>query len=280
MEATKEPAHGVGAYGLRLTGLAGLEPFLVPAPASWTPLRLACRAARVTLTAERVGLRRAELLTATGASIRIDLDRSGAVFTAPIRPTLDEIVHPYLASVAAVTAFWRGSESFHAAAVAGRTGAWALAGEREAGKSSTLASLAARGHEVVSDDMLVLSGTHACAGPRSIDLRPETARALGIGVELAKTGTRERWRVQVGHVEPELPLRGWIFLEWDTSLELTRLRTSETLQRLLPQRGIRLPPPRPAALLELAGLPGLLLRRPHDLASLPATLSLIEDAID
>ena len=231
------------------------------------------------LTAESVGPRRAELLSATGASICIDRDRGRVVFTAPIQPTLDEIVHPYLASVAAVMAFWRGSESFHAATIVGRTGAWALAGEREAGKSSTLASLAVRGHEVVADDMLVLSGTDACAGPRSIDLRPETARALGIGVELARTATRERWRVQTGDVEPALPLRGWIFLEWGASLELTNLRTSETLQRLLPQRGIRLPPPRPAALLELAELPGLLLRRPRDLASLPSTLSLIEDVI-
>jgi hypothetical protein len=269
----------VGAYGLRLSGVDGLEPFFVQAPASWTPMTLVRRAARVTVTAERVGPRRAELLTATGASIHIDLDRGRAVFTAPLLPGVDEVLHPYLASVAAVTAFWRDCESFHAAAVAGRSGVWALVGEREAGKSSTLASLAVRGHEIVSDDMLVLNGAHACAGPRSIDLRPETAKALGIGVELRKTGARERWRVQVGQIEPELPFRGWIFLEWGTSLELTTLRTSDTLRRLLPQRGIRLPPSNPSALLELAELPGLLLHRPRDLASLPATLALIEDVI-
>lgn len=269
----------MGAYGLRLSGLSGLEPSLVPAPSSWTPLRLARRGGGVTVTAESVGPRSADLLSATGALISIDRERARAVFKAPIQPTLDEIIHPHLASVAAVMAFWGGSETFHAAAIAGRTGAWALAGEREAGKSSTLASLAVRGHQVVADDMLVLSGMDACAGPRSIDLRPETAKALGIGVELARMGTRERWRVQTGYVDPALPLQGWIFLEWGASLELTRIRTSETLQRLLPQRGIRLPPPRPAALLELAGLPGFLLRRPHDLASLPASLSRIEEVI-
>lgn len=279
VKPTGEPEHGLGAYGLRLWGLDGLGSFLVRAPDSWTPLRLVCCAGPVAVSAERVGPRDAELLTATGASIHIDIDQCQAVFTAPLRPGLDEVVHPYLASVAAVTAFWRGCESFHAAVVAGRTGAWALVGERQAGKSSTLAALAAGGHEVVSDDMLVLRGMDACAGPRSIDLRPETAKALGVGVELGRIGTRERWRVHVGHTEAELPLRGWIFLEWSTSLERTTLRTSETLRRLLPQRGVRLPPPRPEALLELAELPGLLLRRPRDLVSLPATLTLIEEVI-
>lgn len=276
------PAGGatppVGAYGLRLSGVEGSEHFLVTAPTTWEPFTLVRNEGTVDTTVEHVGPRRAELVAATGTSIRIDLDRSEVVFTAPTRPRLEEVIHPYLASVAAVTAFWRGCESFHAGAVAGDGGAWALAGERQAGKSSTLAWLATQGHALVCDDMLVLRGANVCAGPRSIDLRREATEALGIGTELGTIGTRERWRFQVGAVEPELPLRGFVFLEWGASVELTTLRHSEVLERLLPQRGIRLPPPRPADLLELARLPGLLLRRPTGLDSLPAAAGLIEEA--
>ena len=67
---------------------------------------------------------------------------------------------------AAVFARWRGLETLHGGAfVDDRGGAWAVLGDRGAGKSSLLAALALAGHEVVADDLLVLDGGDCFAGP-------------------------------------------------------------------------------------------------------------------
>lgn len=176
-------------------------------------------------------------------------------------------------------AYWQGRESFHAGAVAVGDVAWGFVGERGAGKSATLAALSARGHTIVCDDMLVLDQTTALAGPRCIDLRQDAAKALGMGVPLGCIGTRERWRVEIAPVEPELELRGWIFLEWGAATEVASVSASERLGRLLAQRGTRLPPRDDTALLDVARLPGRLLRRPRAFRSLPETLDRLLEAI-
>jgi hypothetical protein len=125
-----------------------------------------------------------------------------------------------------------------------------------------LAGLAARGVPVMTDDVLVLSDSVALAGPRSIDLRAGAARELGIGQPLGMIGGRERWRVSLHPIPPELPFRGWIELRWSNDVRLRSQHGSERLRTLLPHRGLRLPPPRPERMLELAALPILELHRP------------------
>ena len=267
-----------GAYGLRLSGVDGIERYLVDAPDSWTPIEVILRAGPVETEDGWIAPRRAEFVTLSGGLIHLDLDQAQAIVTAPVAPGAEEIVHPYLSSIGAMSAYLMGEECFHAGAVALDGGAWAIVGDREAGKSSTLASLAARGIPIVCDDMLVLRGRTALAGPRSIDLRRDAARALGLGDEIGVVGTRERWRLHVGPVEPELELCGWIFLEWGDELEMRPIPASERLERLLEARGALLPPTEPSALLEFAGLPGFALRRPHGLDSLQATLDAITEA--
>src|SRR4029453_9610267 len=93
----------------------------------------------------------------------------------------DELVHPYLGLAAAVYSRWLGRESFHAGAFQARGCPWIVAGEKAAGKSTLLASLALRGRHVLADDVVVLDGVEALAGPRSIDLRADSAAALGAG---------------------------------------------------------------------------------------------------
>ena len=199
---------------------------------------------------------------------RVDIERvpGRAMFTMPARPSAAELVHPYLASVAAVAARWLGNESFHAGAVEYDGGAWVLLGGKTAGKSSLLATLALAGHAVVTDDVAVVHrDCLVSAGPRLIDLRAEAAAQLGVGRPLGKVGLRERWRMDIRSVPSELPLRGFIELVWGDGPEITRVPAARRVARLVEQRVIhRLPPRDPAFLLELAALPMLELRRPRD----------------
>jgi len=265
----------LGAYGLRLSGVNGLDEFLVGAPADWTPVELVVRSGIVATSDGWTEGRRASFVTLSGGLIELDLDRGEAIITAAEMPRTEEIVHPYLSSVGAMAGYLKAQESFHAGAVEIAGGAWGVVGDREAGKSSTLAAFAVAGFPLVCDDTLVLSAGVVLAGPRSIDLRQDAAQKLGLGDELGVVGRRERWRLHVGPVEPEVELRGWIFLEWGDELEVEPLAVPDVLSRLLRQRAVKLPPREPEAILELASLGGLLLRRPRGLEGLSDTIEAI-----
>jgi hypothetical protein len=193
----------------------------------------------------------------------------------------EEIIHPYLAPAAAIVQRWHGRESLHAGAFVAGAGAWALLGERESGKSSTLAYLSKAGHEIVTDDMLIFDGQGVFFGPRSVDLRREAADYLGTGAaSIGMTGARERWRLDVaGGSTTPVPLIGCVFLEWADRLELVRLSGSERLERLFAHRGVRLPPTDPTALLGVAALDGFELRRPSGWDSLDDAMELLLDRV-
>jgi hypothetical protein len=113
-------------------------------------------------------------------------------------------------------------------------GAWAVLGDKENGKSTTLAWFALNGHPVLADDLLVVDGDAALAGPRCIDLRQESSERLGVGEPLGVVGQRARWRFELGDVPPRVPLRGFITLTWDRALALEPLRGVERLLALMP----------------------------------------------
>ena len=115
---------------------------------------------------------------------------------------------------------------------------------------------------IMSDDLLVLDGLDALAGPRCIDLRQETAAALEVGVPIGVVGSRERWRVHPGAVAPAVPLLGWIFLAWADTVAMVPLPPAERLARLFGHEALQMGPAQPAAYLDLAGLPAWELRRP------------------
>src|ERR1019366_7601680 len=186
-----------------------------------------------------------------------------ATFMLGQRPSDGALVHPHLASVAVVAAHWLGRETFHAGAFLAGGGVWGVLGDKEAGKSSLLASLALAGVPVVSDDILVLDQMTALAGPRSIDLRAGAARHLAVGEAVGVMGTRERWRLVLGPIAAEAPMRGWVLLRWDTDTGVRALSGSERLIKLAAHRGGRLYPPEPGLLVALSALPVLELRRPH-----------------
>ena len=66
----------------------------------------------------------------------------GGIRDSGVYPEDGRLVHPVLATVGAVFAWWRGDVVFHGGAVVIGDGAWGLLGERGTGKSSLLAGLA------------------------------------------------------------------------------------------------------------------------------------------
>ena len=255
----------VGAYGLRLEGVEEARSFLVAADAEWPSFELTQRheepgeAGALDLVSDET----AELQLRSGGRILIDRSEAVISYAVPRRLRVDELLHPFLAPAAAVIAYWLGRQSFHAGAFVTDDGVLGLLADREGGKSSTLGWLARQGRPVVCDDMLIVEGRTALAGPRSVDLRPEAAEALGAGEPLGTVGMRERWRLGLGPVEPALPLRGWVFLSWGDEVRLESLPASERFARLFAHRGVRLPPRDPDAVFDLATLPGWELTRPR-----------------
>ena len=260
---------GLGAYGLRLHGVEGAERLLVSAEASWPVLDIRLEVGDATVARDRFDSESAQVRLRTGGSVSIERNSGRATFTVPLPLSPDELVHPYLAPVAAITAHWHGRESLHGGGIAVGGCAVGLVGDRLEGKSSLLAALAAHGIDVVCDDMLVVEGDEAFAGPRTIDLREDAATALGMGENIGVAGARSRWRVRLGPAPPRLPLAGWIFLDWAERVEVTRVPASETLQRLLRNRGIRVPPLDPAHFVQLAAMPAWEVRRPRSWSAVP-----------
>lgn len=269
-----------GAYGFRIIGVPGAQSLLVNAPAHWPSLELRvkvndepgpCR--------ERFDQRTAVLRLRSGGWVEIDRRAGCATFSMQHRPPDAALVHPHLAGVAAVAANWLGRESFHAGAFVVGGGAWGLLGDKGAGKSSLLAVLARSGVAVLADDVLVLDERTALAGPRSLDLRSDAARRLGMGEPLGVLGDRERWRVRLPPIAAELPLCGWVLLQWGTDAAVVRPRGSDRLRALLPHRGARLEPRDAGELIALSALPFLEFRRPPAWESASDGLGLLLDAV-
>ena len=193
----------------------------------------------------------------------------------------DELVHPYLGLAAAVISRWVGRESFHAGAFEAAGGAWIVAGDKGAGKSALLASLALRGQSVLADDIVVVDRGQALAGPRSIDLRADTAEALGVGENVAVAHGRERWRMALSAAEPALPILGWVFPAWaEGPPTLEPVAPHDRLVRLAGSRVLRIATEQPELLVELAALPAWELRRGRDWDWLPGALDLLLATLD
>ncbi len=267
MYATSGPE--LGAYGLRLRGLGG--PLLVPADSSWPALELVRRIGEARHRSDELSDSSAAVVFQNGGEVELVRNPPRATFTVPFELRDEELVHPYLAPVAAIFSRWTGREAFHGGGVVvDGDRAWAVLADREGGKSSLLAWLALQGHGIVSDDVLVTDGELAYAGPRAIDLRAEAARRLEAGEHLGVVGARERWRVTLALTASAATLQGWIFLAWGSDVRMTRLPAQERLQRLADAQAV-LRPPDAGMLLRLSALPAFELQRPRDWGKLRET---------
>ncbi len=134
-------------------------------------------------------------------------------------PPDEDLLHPYLAPAAALYWQWAGREAIHAGVFEVGGGAILMLGDKEAGKSTTLAWLATQGGTpVLSDDLAVLDGDDVLVGPRSIDLRVGQGTLPGVSEHLVRSG--ERHRVRLPAASPTLPLAGLVVLDWAPEAEL------------------------------------------------------------
>jgi len=242
------------AYGFRLSGME---------PGAWLSVSGASRWPEVSCT--RGGRPHAPELW-------LDLDALELRVRADVAHV--ELVHPLLGRAAAHIALAYGAEAMHAGAVAGIAGAWAIIGPKGAGKSTLLASLAGVGAPIVTDDILVIRGGAAMAGPRCIDLRPDTT-GFGLGVAVRPSDPRNR--IRLPSIAAEHPLAGLIHLEWSSAeTTIEPLDHREAIKRLLILRSEKGYPRNPRALLDLATLPTLLLRRPRSASGLADAVAHLE----
>jgi hypothetical protein len=254
------PGEAGGAYGLRLEGLRGAA-LVRPVPRSWLRVEVA-RRPPAELPAGPEGAAAALALTyPNGWSLHVGHEPPSLTFFVPPEVTDDELVHPFLSPAAIELACALGHAVFHAGAFVAGGRAWALLGEREGGKSTTLAMLARAGAPVVCDDVLVLEGAEALAGPRCIDLRPRAAARFFGDAATARGGLRRR--VELPPIAPATPLGGFFFLGWGDHVAARPLGAPERLAEL--SRYCRPEVRRIASLLDLAALPGWRLERPRRL---------------
>lgn len=253
-----------GAYGFRIEGVDAAPTQLIEAPRHWPPIQVSVRVTSESAPgSDEFDARRASVRLRSGGWVVVERGPARATFSLPAPPRRDALLHPHLAPAAAVAANWLGRDSYHAGAFVANGGTWGLLGEKGSGKSSMLASLASAGLAVLCDDLLVLDDDTALAGPRSVDLRRDAAARLGVGEPLGLLGRRERWRLPLAPVEPELPLRGWIALRWGSETAIRPLKGSLRLQKLLLHRALRVQPPHASAPIKLSSLPVLELTRPN-----------------
>jgi len=267
------------AYGYLITGIDGSDMLAVRGAQAWPTLRVS------TAIESRHGPRRIELGPENACIdtlvARLVLEREPVRLTvvAQNRPPNADLVHPCLWPAAAVFARWRGLETLHGGAfVDDRGGAWAVLGDRGAGKSSMLAALAVAGHDVVADDLLVLDGGDCFAGPRCVDLRSDAVSELGLGTLPSVRSTRRR-RLLLAPCDGRFPLHGCIYLEWGEQVAVEPLAPAEHLGVLTGQRRIAGLGANVDQLIGLSGLPGFRVRRPRALGSVHATREALVDTV-
>lgn len=264
-----------GAYGLRIEGIDPPAPLVEPIPSTWTPVRLERRVADVGDEPPRLDTDGTVVLRLlAGGYAVLHRESTTATYVTPEPLTDQDLVHPYLAAVGEWFARWLGRQPLHAGAFVAGGRAWALLGENEAGKSTLLAQLHLAGQPILTDDLLVVEDGTALAGPRCLDLRGPTARRLDQGSSLSQTRAGSRRRLMLPAVDAELPLGGWIFLEWGED-ELVRLTPAQRLEPLNRFRMAHHPADDPEGVLDLAGLASWVYRRPRNwdaLAHAPSRL--------
>lgn len=266
--APRQRRAAPGMYGFAVTGLADSS-ILGPADKAWPRLAVAHAPAPDPRTARPPGTVRvqdghAHIWIADGGLVEVRREGLRVTFATHERLKDSVVIHPYLGLPLSIANRWVGRHAFHGGAFVLGGRAWLLMGDKEAGKSSTLGWLLREGHQVVSDDILVLDGRVLFGGPRCIDLRPEAARVLG-GESLGVVGGRERLRLPTGAAPAQVPIGGVIHLAWGERVDVEPLEPAERLEGLIGSAVLRPRSEDELAFLELMALPGWRFVRPRRL---------------
>lgn len=259
-----------GAYGLTLPDAPAEG--LASAPSHWPEWRLALSRSDGSQVVQALNDGFARLALEPDGFVEVIHAERRTVLHTPEPVVPAALLHPYLGTTAIMFARWTRRLSFHAGCLVGPDGGvWAVLGDREAGKTSLLAWVLLHGGQIFADDLLVTDGATAFAGPRILDLRQEASERFGIGDYVGRLGSRERWRVKVGDVSPELPLRGFIQLGWSDRISLRSVPMPDRLRALARNRGLLVGEEAPDAWFQVVSLPLLRFERPRDWAQLDAS---------
>ncbi len=137
----------------------------------------------------------------------------------------------------------RGTFTLHASTVAVGQGAVAVAGAKHSGKSTTAAALSARGHTLLSDDVLALDSSSIGAlnvlpGPSTLNLWPDTAMAVGHDParlpKISQRSTKRVSRLEIDGSREGIPLKAIYFLEVSGEVQ------EPTIERYPPSEGMSL----------------------------------------
>lgn len=268
-----------GAYGLRL-GPPVEDSYLVDAPADWPAWELAWSQAPSGQGRElHIGDDYAVIDVMPEGRVLIERATRTSTFFLPAPPSPEAWAHPHLSSTAVIAAWWHGRRSFHAGAFVAHGGAWGIVGERGDGKTSMLAWLSTRRYPIVCDDILVIDGNDALAGPRCFDLRQSAAEHFGLGTYIGHVGTRERWRASLPPVPDRLPLRGWVIPAWADEVCAEPLKAADRLPVLLAHRGLRIPESGGHEWLDLVARPMVRFQRPQDWSEIDGAMGHLLDKL-
>lgn len=257
----------LGAYGLRLGGDAPRSDLLAPVAAGAPEITITRHVGSAEVP-NTIDAESATVPLLDGGALELDRNARSARLITRKPVTDDELAHPYLAPIAAVHSHWLGRAAFHAGAIVVGGRVWGVIGEREAGKSTLLAAVATQGGIVVADDLLVMDGTDALCGPRTLDLREEAARWFGGTRSLGVAGARERWRLDLGPAPAAAPLAGWIVPGWSERTAIRRHPGAAAAHHIATARSVTGLPIDPAAFLTAAAYPVITFDRPRNLAQI------------
>lgn len=275
-----------GIYGLRLVGLDRATGLFAEADDDSDDPVVRVRRVDTPMPADAAAPLRDELapdaalFTLQGGVGHVSVEREPlqARFALPDSVPDEAVVHPFLALPAAAINWWLGRISLHGGAFVGHDGAaYGILGDKEAGKTTTLAAMHAAGHAIVADDVLAIDGTDVLAGPACIDLRTESAHFIEGAHPLGVVGERARWRIPTQPARWRTPLGGFVIPAWGDDVALHPLPVHERLQLLFANQSLFVPPRRPEAMLDLVALPFWEVRRPRDLGALDATVELLQE---
>lgn len=275
-----------GAYGFRLVPRHESElPDLSPLDGDATNVSLDWRRASVLVERNRVDADCVSVGTRGSSLLEVRREPPSIVLELPEETTPAALVHPVLTVPISILARWRGDLTLHAGAFYANGRAWGVVGEREAGKSTTLAMLAERGCPLLADDLLVLDGGVVRAGPACIDLRPDAAKRMADARYIGEIGGRDRYRLTAPPGPARAPLGGFFLLGWDEEAGVTveRVPTGEALRVVYAQEYIGLMGPGdPRKIVDLLGTPMWRVRRPPSWArgeeTIEAILTVTADA--
>lgn len=263
MRARDHAGGRAAAYGLRIDGIPPSTAAVEAAPEAWPLVRVRQSVGEDDPAEPADGRTSTSFPLVTGGRLDLDAGAATAHFRTPGVLSADDLLHPYFAPAAAWFSHWFGRHSFHAGAVVLGGKAYAVLGDKKAGKSSLLAWLSGAGFTVLADDLVVVDGGSVLTGPRCIDLRSATVEALRQARPGVAVRGGSRHRVTLAQTKLEWPLGGWVFLRWGEVTSMSVVPPRDRLARLGGHRAFRVPPLNPADLVTFAALPAWDLARPR-----------------